>query len=189
MKISEPDGLLIVDLQNDFCPGGALAVPQGNEIVKGINALMPRFKLIAASQDWHPQNHCSFKSRGGPWPPHCIQNTRGAALHPELKQEQIAVRILKAQDPNKDAYSAFQETSLAEKLKARKIVRLFVCGLATDYCVKQSALDAVQNGFSTLVLTDLVRAVNIRLGDDQKALAQMKQAGVLLVESSEIRSD
>ncbi len=189
MKISESDALLIVDLQNDFCPGGALAVPRGDEIISGINELIPRFKQVAASQDWHPKNHCSFQPQGGPWPPHCIQNTRGAALHSALLQDRIGVRIFKAQQPDQDAYSAFERTSLSEELKIRKIRRIFICGLATDYCVKESALDAVKSGFLAVVLTDLIRAVNVRPGDDRKALNQMKQAGIGLAQSSELQEN
>lgn len=188
MGIKPSDALIIGDIQNDFCPGGTLAVPQGDEIVKPINAIMPLFSFIVAVQDWHPKDHCSFKSQGGLWPPHCVQNTWGAELHPLLSKEKINLYIHKGQYQDRDAYSAFQETHLKEELKKRKIKRVFVTGLATDYCVRQTALDAILNGFETVVLVDLIHAINARPDDGRKALEEVEKAGARLLSSKDLKS-
>lgn len=185
ITIKTDDCLLITDLQNDFCPGGALAVAGGDEIVKPINRLMPFFSLVAATQDWHPPGHVSFREKEGPWPTHCVQNTRGAELHPRLKRDHIHLLVQKADRMDRDAYSGFQDTLLADELKNNGIKRIFLCGLATDYCVKRTALDALRLGFEVVVLTDLIRGVNVYFQDDLKALDKMKQAGVQLMRSED----
>jgi len=185
--VKKSDCLIIVDLQNDFCPGGALAVSGGDEIVGPVNAIMRFFPVVVATRDWHPPEHCSFNTEGGPWPSHCVQNTQGAELHPELDLEGIHIHILKDQYKNVNTYSGFQRTKLADQLKAKEIRQVFVTGLATDYCVKQTAWDAVRNGFQTVVLTDLIRAVNLQEGDGERALEEMKKAGIQLMESSELK--
>ncbi|MBN1689257.1 MAG: nicotinamidase [Candidatus Omnitrophica bacterium] len=188
MQIQKSDALVIVDLQNDFCPKGALAVPGGDEIVEPINQILPLFSCIVTTQDWHPPDHSSFAKQGGSWPPHCVQGTPGALLHPALVQDKVHLKIKKADAPDFDAYSGFEGTKLARELRGRNIERVFIVGLATDYCVKQTALDAVNEGFRTVVVTDLVRAVNVHPGDGEKALGDMKKAGILFVQSSEIKA-
>ncbi len=180
------DCLLIVDLQNDFCSGGSLVVKEGDQIVEPINHLMKSFSVIGTTQDWHPPNHCSFKKQGGPWPPHCIQNTLGAELHPRLDKTRLQFRILKAQLPEREAYSGFEGSVLDEELKKRHIQRIFIAGLTTDYCVRTTALDALCLGYETVVITDLTRAVNLKPGDGDRALKEIQQAGAILVISKEM---
>lgn len=175
--------LLIVDVQNDFCPGGALPVPNGDEIVPVVNMLIAIAKdekiPIFASRDWHPQNHCSFKKQGGPWPPHCVQSTVGAELHPELRLPLGRFTLIsKGIEPNKDSYSAFGDTELLEELKKRNIKELWICGLATDYCVKATALDAKKLGFDVVVIENACAAVKMNPGDEIEALNEMLDAGI-----------
>ena len=178
------EALLIVDLQNDFCPGGALAVRGGDGIVEPLNRLLAQFHFVVATQDWHPPDHISFKARGGPWPPHCVQSTRGAELHPKLDQTGIHLKIQKGTSSGRDAYSGFQETTLDRELKKRNIRKVFVAGLATDYCVKQTALDALKRGYEVTVLTDLVAAVNVKTGGGDLALEEIHRAGGHLARST-----
>lgn len=174
--------LLIVDVQNDFCPGGALAVKDGDQVVPVINKLMPQFPLVIASMDWHPADSAHFEK----WPPHCVRQTDGADLHPDLHISMIEKIFLKGTQGKDDGYSAFEATNmnLEEFLKNRGITDLYVTGLATDYCVKASVLDAVKMGFNTYVFTDAIRAVDVNPGDGDKALEEMSQAGATLIESS-----
>jgi len=178
-------GLLIVDVQNDFCPGGSLAVPEGDSVVPVINRLAPRFDVIVASKDWHPRSSVHFKK----WPPHCVQNTSGAEFHPKLDATKIQQVFLKGTRDKDDGYSAFEATNLdLEKyLKAKGVTELYVVGLATDYCVKASALDAAGKGFKSIVVTDAVAAVNVKPQDGKNALDEMGRAGITLVDSSRIR--
>lgn len=182
--------LIIVDLQNDFCPGGALAVPEGDQIITAVNDLIRKFAQnhlpVFATRDWHPENHISFKARGGPWPSHCLQNTHGAEFHPKLKLPASAVIISKASNPDKDAYSGFDGTDLARRLKDLNMSHVVMCGLTTDYCVRATALDAVKHGFSVTVVEDAVRGVNLKPKDAEKALAEMKEAGARLVRHQEV---
>lgn len=188
VAIGQGDALLVVDVQNDFCPGGALPVPHGDGVVAVANTLLSkRGWLRVASRDWHPANHCSFRAQGGPWPPHCVQNTPGAEFHPGLNQEAIDLVVSKADRPDKDAYSAFEGTGLAEKLRRRGVKRVFVLGLATDYCVKSTAIDAVRAGFRVFAVEDGMRGVEVTPGDSEKALAEMRKHGVELVRSEQIR--
>ena len=183
--------LVLVDIQNDFCPGGALAVADGDKTVAVANSLMHHFQLIISTQDWHPINHVSFKERGGPWPPHCVQETVGAELHPALDRAAIAHYLFKASSRDNDAYSEFEGRdergrSLDELLRSYEVTRLYVVGLATDYCVRETVLDGLSRGYQVYVCTDGVRAVNVDPRDGEKALEEMTKAGARLVTSSQI---
>jgi nicotinamidase/pyrazinamidase len=177
--------LLVVDVQNDFCPGGALAVTSGDKVVPIINHLMAHFDVIVASKDWHPLKSVHFKK----WPPHCVQDTPGAEFHPQLLRGKIQQVFLKGTQDKDDGYSAFEATNvdLVTYLKQADITDLYVTGLATDYCVKASAMDAAKNGLRTYVVTDAVAAVNVRPGDGAAALDEMQRAGISLVTSSQVR--
>ena len=187
MKINlGTDALILVDVQNDFCPGGALAVREGDMVVKPLNHAQKFFRHIFATRDWHPEDHCSFMGRGGPWPPHCIQNTHGSKFHPDLEISRAFV-ISKAFKRDKDAYSGFQGTDLEARLKREGIKRVFVGGLATDYCVRATALDALNAGFEVDLLEDAVRGVNVKPGDSEKAVAEMKEGGVKIGKTGELK--
>jgi nicotinamidase/pyrazinamidase len=178
------DALIIVDVQNDFCPGGALAVGAGDEVVPVLTRLAPRFGTVVATQDWHPANHRSFTAQGGEWPPHCIAGTAGAAFHPALQTNQIDVTVHKATAPDQEAYSGFDGTDLAERLRQRGVRRVYVGGLALDYCVDATALDAKRAGFDTYVIRDATRAVF----PEQSAAkeAGWREAGVGVVTSADL---
>jgi len=200
--------LLIVDVQNDFCPGGALAVPEGDRVVPVINRLQARFDLVVATQDWHPPDHGSFAANhpgrqpgefielGGLeqvlWPVHCVQHTPGAAFHPDLDVARVAQVFQKGIDPNIDSYGAFfdnghrRSTGLDDYLKERAVADVYIGGLATDYCVKYTALDAVRLGFATHVIEDACRGVNLEEGDVVRAVEEMRSHGVMIVHSKEI---
>jgi nicotinamidase/pyrazinamidase len=186
---SEIDALIIVDVQNDFCPGGALAVPYGDEVVPVINRLLEHRWLSVATMDWHPAEHCSFESRGGPWPPHCVQQTVGAELHPGLDAPKVQLVITKGSHPDHEAYSGFQGTNLAKILRDKGVHRLVVCGIATDYCVRATAHDALHEGFEVLVLEDAIRGVEVHPGDCQRAIAELRQAGAEMISSSDLNFD
>ncbi len=178
------DALLIVDMQNDFCPGGALAVPRGDEVVAVLNRWIEKARHesipVFASRDWHPANHVSFKDRGGPWPPHCVQHTPGAEFHSGLTLPGEAQVVSKGIDPDKDSYSAFGGTGLAELLGDAGTRRLWIGGLAQDYCVKASAMDAAQLGIEVHLIAEGTFPVNIRPEDGDKALQEMRDAGVIV---------
>jgi nicotinamidase/pyrazinamidase len=178
-------GMLIVDLQNDFCPGGTLAVADGDKIVPVINRLMNRFSLIVASKDWHPRESVHFDK----WPPHCVAETPGAEFHPALDSTPLKQVFLKGTLGKDDGYSAFEATNLdlEHYLKSQGVTDLYLTGLATDYCVKASALDAVKRGFQTFVITDAIAAVNVQPDDGKKALRELSDAGVKLVSSVDVR--
>lgn len=193
------DALLIVDFQNDFTPGGALPVSEGDRIAGPINSLLDSFDLVVATRDWHCADHGSFegvevdpeKWRGADppsiWPVHCVENTPGAELHPALERAKVDVIIDKGQDPNSQGYSAFQATRLADLLRERGVEQLYVAGLATDYCVKNSVLDAVRQGFDVTVVEDAVRGVDLTPGDSERALDEMEAAGAKVASSEEVR--
>jgi nicotinamidase/pyrazinamidase len=181
----EKDALVIIDVQNDFCPGGAQAVGQGDEVVPILNALIPYFKHIYTTQDWHPPNHISFKTQGGAWPPHCVAGTKGAELHPDLRAKP-AIHIKKGTDPDKEAYSGFQRTDLRQRLRESHIERLFVGGLATDYCVKNTVIDALRNGFKVILVGEAVKGVNVKPGDSAAAIDEMHRAGAVISHFAEI---
>jgi len=168
--------LLIVDVQIDFCPGGALAVPQGDKVVPVINRLMDSYPLVIASQDWHPAESAHFKR----WPPHCVAGTPGAELHPSLRRDRLEQIFKKGTGALDDGYSAFEATNadLDKFLRDRGVDELDVAGLATDYCVRASALDAVRNGFRVRVIANAIAAV----ADADPALREMREAGADLVE-------
>jgi nicotinamidase/pyrazinamidase len=183
--------LILVDIQNDFCPGGALAVKEGDQILPVVNRLIRAFPLVISTQDWHPANHISFKERGGPWPPHCVQGTRGAELHPDLRTDAISHSFRKASSPDKDDYSEFegkdaQDCSLDERLKSLGVGKLYIVGLATDYCVLETVLDGIRYGYEVYAVTDAMRAVNVNPDDGEKALKKMASSGAHLVTSDEV---
>lgn len=202
--------LLLIDLQNDFCPGGALGVEEGDATIavanQAIEACLSRNEIIVASQDWHPANHRSFAINSNAqvgtlgeleglqqvwWPIHCVQETLGAELHPQLQQQHIAAVFRKGENPDIDSYSAFfdnghrAQTALDDWLKKQDVTHLAIMGLATDYCVKFSVLDALHLGYQTQVIIDGCRGVNLQPQDSQQALAQMQHAGAELVTLSQ----
>ncbi len=199
--------LILVDIQNDFCPGGALAVNEGDRIVPVVNRLLPHFDLVVATQDWHPEGHGSFATSHGKnpgdmhelagmpqvmWPDHCVQKTEGAEFHPELDLRPVEAVFRKGTDPAIDSYSGFYDngrkksTGLVGYLKEKGVVEVHVVGLATDYCVKFTALDAKQAGFETTVIEDATRGVNLAEGDVDRAIADMKAAGIQVITSDAI---
>lgn len=198
--------LLLIDVQNDFCPGGNLAVEAGDEVVPVINRIMPSFSRVITTQDWHPPDHVSFASSHPGrrpldvveadgivqvlWPDHCVQGTRGAELHPRLDPRRIGLLLRKGMRRGLDSYSAFFEndhrtdTGLRHFLKGLKLRELFICGLATDYCVLASALDARRLGFRVTLVRDACRGVDFPKGGIEKAIAAMQKAGVRMTESA-----
>src|SRR5919198_3565578 len=171
------DALLIVDPQIDFCPGGALAVPGGDRIFDAVNRAAEMAPVVVASRDWHPPDHISFREQGGIWPVHCVRETKGAEFHPKLDQSRIDKVVSKATERSQEAYSAFGGTDLEEYLSSLGVKRLFVGGLATDYCVRQSVLDGRKAGFDVVVLKDAIGAVDVSPGDGERALQEMRAAG------------
>jgi nicotinamidase/pyrazinamidase len=172
------DGLIVVDVQQDFCRGGALAVPDGDAVVEPVNALMDRFEFVVATRDWHPPDHGSFVEQGGPWPPHCVQGTPGAELHPGLHSDGIDVIVDAGYEPELEGYSGFEQTDLERVLRAHGIDRVHVAGLALDYCVRATALDARRQGFDVVLHLDATRAIDAEAGDAERALEELRQAGV-----------
>ncbi len=185
VRLQPGDALIVVDVQKDFLPGGALAVPEGDAVIAPLNAWIARFRAaglpVIATRDWHPPNHCSFREQGGPWPVHCVADTPGAAFADDLQLPEDAWIVSKATEAEREAYSGFQDTDLAERLKAAGVRRLFVGGLATDYCVRNTVKDALANGFTVFLLTDAIRAVNVNPGDGDRAIAEMTAAGAVPV--------
>ena len=173
--------LIVVDVQRDFLPNGALAVLQGDGILPILQQYVACFHAqglpIIATRDWHPSTHCSFESQGGRWPVHCVQQTTGAEIHPALKLPANTIIISKATEPAADAYSGFQGTDLAERLHAVRVRTLYIGGLATDYCVKETVFDGLRAGFEVILLRDGCRAVNITPHDGERAIAAMITAG------------
>ena len=181
MNLTAQDALVIVDVQNDFCLGGALAVATGDEVARTMTRAALAFSQqgarVYATQDWHPAGHSSFKESGGPWPPHCVQGSHGAEFHPELNLPPDHEIIKKGKDPAVDAYSGFLDSNLEERLKAAGVTRVFVGGLATDYCVLNTVLDARRIGFETYLLSDAIGAVDVHSGDGERAIEEMVGAG------------
>ena len=175
------DVLLVTDIQNDFLPGGSLAVAGGDEVVPVLNryidAFVARGQPVYATRDWHPERHCSFQAQGGPWPVHCVAGTHGADFADALALPRDATIISKATMPDREAYSSFQGTHLDSVLRAAGIRRLFVGGLTTDYCVLHTVRDARRFGYEVLLLSDAIRAVDVRPGDGQRAEAEMAGLG------------
>lgn len=181
------DALLIVDVQNDFLPGGALGVPEGDAVVAPLNAQIARFTAaglpVFATRDWHPADHCSFLPQGGPWPIHCVAGKAGAQFAPALQLPPDATVVSKATRSDADAYSGFAGTDLHVRLQTAGIRRLLVGGLATDYCVLNSVLDARKFGYDVVLLTNAMRAVNVQPDDGDRAMAQMLAAGAVTEEN------
>ncbi|HHU82494.1 MAG TPA: nicotinamidase [Firmicutes bacterium] len=184
--------LIVVDLQNDFCPGGALGVAGGDEIIPVINRLINSFAVVVYTRDRHPENHVSFAENpqftDKSWPPHCVAGTPGADFHRDLLVRPDAIIVDKGTDPEVEAYSGFQDTGLAEKLQARQVDTVYITGLATDYCVKATALDALKAGFRTFVVANACRGVDSPPGTVEKALNELRAAGVEIVTDDEIGS-
>jgi nicotinamidase/pyrazinamidase len=186
--VTNSDALLIVDVQRDFLPGGALAVPDGKAVVPALNDLAKQFAErglpVIASRDWHPPDHCSFEAAGGPWPPHCVAGTPGAEFDASLELPEGTRIVDKATTAGAEAYSAFQGTDLDAWLAERGVKRLFVGGVATDYCVLESAMDARRHGYEVIVLTDAIRAID--LDDGAKALEALEAKGAELADSGTV---
>ena len=179
---------MIVDYQNDFAsPDGALSVPGGEDIAGRINELARSggFDFVVATRDWHPRDHKSFEERGGIWPVHCVQDTDGAELHPSLERDEVDLIFDKGQNQETDGYSAFETPDLGDLLRDKGIDNITVVGLATDYCVKASGLDAVRLGYETTVLTDAIAAVELESGDGERALDELAAQGVRVERSSD----
>ena len=180
VEIDKHTALVVVDVQKDFCPGGALAVREGDKVVPVLNKYIEKFRKadspIIYTRDWHPSSHSSFRDQGGPWPQHCIRNTQGAKFHPDLAKPRPEEIVSKA-DKKDEAYSFFQGTELAGKLRQRGIRRLLVGGLATDYCVKETVLDGLKYGFEVYHLDDASRGVNVKPDDSERALQEMTAKG------------
>lgn len=181
IRLGDRDALLIVDVQNDFLPGGNLPVPAGDAVIPALNRYITLFarggRPILATRDWHPAGHCSFRQQGGIWPPHCIAGSKGAELAAQLALPPTAVIVSKATTAAQDAYSGFEGTALAGRLRASGSERLFIGGLATDYCVLNTVKDALSQGFEVVLLLDAIRAVDLRAGDGRAAIAQMLEQG------------
>jgi nicotinamidase/pyrazinamidase len=184
------DALLIVDVQKDFLPDGRLPVPGGDQVVPVLNQYIELFLAqslpVIATRDWHPPQHCSFMAQGGPWPTHCIAESDGARFAESLHLPHHATIISKAMTEDKDAYSGFQDTDLAKKLRSTGVKRVFIGGLATDYCVLNTVLEAVSLSFHVCLLLDAIRAVNIHAGDGQRAIARMLAHGVQAINLADV---
>jgi len=186
---------LIIDVQNDFCPGGSLAVPEGDRVVPVINRCIDIFSAgklpVVASRDWHPEKTSHFSQFGGAWPPHCVQGTAGAQFHPGLQLPERTIIVSKGMDPDRDDYSAFCATDssgagLGQLLDELGVDHLYVAGLATDYCVRESVLEALRLGFGVTVISDAVRGVDLSSGDSDRAMAEMADAGAAAETSDNI---
>lgn len=181
LTLQSGDALVIVDVQLDFLPGGRLAVPHGDEVVAVLNGYIAVFRQaglpIVATRDWHPPDHCSFQAQGGPWPSHCVAGSQGAGFATLLELPCEAIIVSKATLPDKDAYSGFEGTELDALLRKAGVARLFVGGLATDYCVLNTVRDALKHGYRTVLLLDAIRAVDVHAGNGERAITEMLQGG------------
>jgi nicotinamidase/pyrazinamidase len=184
--MASKDALIVVDVQNDFCPGGTLAVADGDQVVPVLNRYIDQFIKaglpIFATRDWHPEKTSHFTTGGGPWPPHCVQGSKGAEFHPDLKLPLGTVMVSAGTGADEDGYSGFlgrdeNGAKLADLLRQRVIERIFIGGLATDYCVKHTVLDGLKEGFKVVLLADSVRGVNLKPGDSARAIEEMRNAG------------
>ncbi len=180
-QMGPDDAVIVVDIQNDFCPGGALPVPEGDKVILVLNRWIEQAERVGATivltRDWHPANHCSFAAQGGPWPVHCVQRTPGAEYHPELRIPRLAIYVDKATDPARESFSDFAGTALGDQLRRKGIRRLFVGGLALDYCDRATVLEGLAEGFEVHLLLSATRAVNVKEGDGQQAIDEMRAAG------------
>ena len=187
VRLTDRDALIVVDVQRDFMPGGALPVPEGDRVVPPLNEYIETFERrglpLFFTRDWHPKDHISFKEQGGIWPPHCVQDTEGAMFHPDLKiPSDNRFIISKGTSRDFDAYSGFQGTVLSDLLRERGIKRVFVGGVATDYCVKNTVIGAINEGFNAVLLLDAIRGVDVRAGDSEKAIEEMLSKGAVGIE-------
>lgn len=193
LKILPTDALIIVDMQNDFMPGGALPVPNALSIIPAINRYIELFEkakaVVVATRDWHPPNHISFNTRGGPWPPHCIQNTWGAQFHKDLKLPRDTIVISKAFKEDKEAYSGFEDTELDATLRQRGVRRIFVAGVATEYCVKATAEDGLRLGYQVFILEDAVKGINSPPGSEERAINNLIDRGAVAIRIDDIVAD
>ncbi|HOD50807.1 MAG TPA: nicotinamidase [Candidatus Hydrogenedentes bacterium] len=191
IRVQATDALIVVDIQKDFCRGGALAVEDGDAVVPVLNRLIPKFGCVVFTRDWHPVNHCSFddepRFEDKSWPPHCVADTPGAEFHKDLKLPSHAIVINTATEPDEEAYSGFHGTELKERLNERGVARVFVGGLATDYCVKYTVLDAIREGFEVVLVEDACRGIDIPRGTAAEALAEMRQTGAVLVRAEDVK--
>jgi nicotinamidase/pyrazinamidase len=176
------EALIIVDVQRDFCPGGALAVADGDAVVEPINALAASVPFVVATRDWHPDAHASFAPQGGPWPVHCVADSDGAQLHPGMNLAAVDLIVDKGQEQDSEGYSGFEDTPLEQLLRARGVETVHVAGLALDYCVKATALDARRAGFEVVLHRGATRAVEVAEGDGERALAELEAAGVTVAD-------
>jgi nicotinamidase/pyrazinamidase len=174
-----PRALLVIDFQNDFTAGGALAVPDGDAIAGRVNELIDsgEFDLVVATRDWHPPDHGSFQAQGGPWPPHCVQGTHGAELHPSLDPAKVDAIVDAGYEPHLEGYSGFESTDLAAILHQHDVDDVTVVGLATDYCVKETAADALREGLRVTVDCAGIRGIDVEPGDSERALDELRAAG------------
>jgi nicotinamidase/pyrazinamidase len=185
-RVKMSKALLIIDFQNDFTSGGALEVPDGDEIAEPVKRLAKEFDYVFATRDWHPTDHSSFETEGGPWPVHCVQGTHGAELHPAMRDIEVEEIVDVGAEREDQGYSGFEKSKLADLLRERDVDEVAVVGLATDYCVRASAIDAAREGFDTSVVTDAIRAVDVNPGDGERALEDMREAGAKLVTSDSL---
>jgi nicotinamidase/pyrazinamidase len=190
IQLTPKDALVLVDVQNDFLPGGQLAVPEGDQVIPVLNRYIALFAArglpVYATRDWHPADHCSFKPQGGIWPPHCVADTEGARFAAALKLPDDAIVVSKATTSDADAYSGFGQTDLAKRLHAQGVERLFIGGLATDYCVLNTVKDALSQGFAVELLLDGIRAVNVHPDDGKRAIDEMMERGAHPIRLSEL---
>jgi len=179
--------LLIIDFQNDFTPpDGALAVRDGDQIAGPIKRLAERFDVVVATRDWHPPDHASFETQGGPWPVHCVQGTLGAEFHPAMAEIELDAVVDVGRSRDDEGYSGFEKSELAQILRKDDVDEVYVVGLATDYCVRASAIDGCREGFEVTVVEDAVRAVDVNAGDGERALQEMRKAGARIATSDEV---
>jgi len=172
------EALIVVDVQNDFCPGGALAVEQGDEVIDKLNLLAAEHELVVATRDWHPSDHHSFQESGGEWPVHCVRDTPGAELHRDLERENIDLVVDAGTTREAPGFDKFEDTGLEDFLRERDVDRVHIGGLALDYCVKHTALGARQRGFETVLHLGATRAVDVEPGDGERAIKELREAGV-----------
>ncbi|GJL54743.1 MAG: nicotinamidase [Nitrospirales bacterium] len=190
LQPNKTSALILIHLQNDFFPGGTLAVTNSDQILPYVNHYIAFFQhhgaAIMATRDWHPPNHCSFQEQGGPWPSHCIQGSRGAQFHADLHLPTGSLIISGATNPPKEVHSGFDGTSLADYLEDREATTIYVVGLATEFWVKQTVLDGIKLGLRTVVLEDAIRGVNVQPNDSEHALQEMAEAGAIRATASNI---
>jgi nicotinamidase/pyrazinamidase len=178
--------LLIIDFQNDFTAGGALEVPDGDAIAEPVTRLAKALDVVVATRDWHPPDHASFDTEGGPWPVHCVRDTHGARFHPAMEGIGLEAVVDVGRGREDEGYSGFEKSELAQILRDRKVDQVFVCGLATDYCVRASAIDACREGFDVTVVEDAVRGVEVSEGDSERAFGDTREAGARIASSDEV---